>query len=233
MLLMFSTGVYGLDRILNDGYPEKSGILVVGPPGIGKEALGYWFAYEGLSRGDFCLYVTRLTVSEVLQDTRAFEPFKRGLESLKASAWVARDEGEVKCDLNDQNVLPRLSFSIKETIRKNRTRPIRIVTDILSPLLALNTPETVYRFISQLLSEVKEYNAVFLSTIEDRMHHPQVLASMEQLFDGVVQLRLYEKGQTILPLLRPLKMRGHPPDPEYFHFSFRDGRMEIEKYARQ
>ncbi len=75
---MFSTGVDGLNRLLNNGYPEKSAILVVGPPGIGKEALGYWFAQDGLSRGDFCLYVTRLTVSEVLDDTRAF-----GVESLK------------------------------------------------------------------------------------------------------------------------------------------------------
>ncbi len=222
---MFSTGVDGLNRLLNDGYPEKSAILVVGPPGIGKEALGYWFAHEGLSRGDFCLYITRLTVSEVLEDTRAF-----GVESLKASAWVAREEGEVKCDLND---LPGLSFTIKETIRKNGNRPIRIVTDILSPLLVLNTPETVYRFISQLISEVKEYNAVFLSTIEDRMHQPNVLASMEQLFDGVVELRLYERGLRILPLLRTLKMRGLLPDPAYFRFSFRGGRMEIEKYARQ
>jgi KaiC/GvpD/RAD55 family RecA-like ATPase len=36
-----SSGVPSLDRLLGgEGYPEKSTVLVVGPPGIGKEALG-------------------------------------------------------------------------------------------------------------------------------------------------------------------------------------------------
>ena len=38
---MVSSGVPALDPLLGDGYPDKSTILVVGPPGIGKEALGY------------------------------------------------------------------------------------------------------------------------------------------------------------------------------------------------
>jgi KaiC/GvpD/RAD55 family RecA-like ATPase len=40
---MLSTGLDELDQLLKGGYPDKSAILVVGPPGIGKEALGYSF----------------------------------------------------------------------------------------------------------------------------------------------------------------------------------------------
>lgn len=221
---MFSTGVDQLDQLLNNGYPDRSAILVVGPPGIGKEALGYWFTQTGLSRGDFCLYVTRLTVSEVLQDTRAF-----GIESLKATMWVAREGGQEKCEIND---LAGLSFRIKETLRENGDKPIRIVTDILSSLLVLNAAETVYRFLTQLFSEVKQYDAVFLATVEEGMHQPQVLAAMEQLFDGVVELRLYEEGLRVLPLLRTLKMRGLPPNPGYFQFSFAHRTMEVKEYAK-
>jgi len=46
--------------------------LIVGPPGIGKEALGYWFIHSGLVQNDFCLYSTRLSTREVLQGTKAF-----------------------------------------------------------------------------------------------------------------------------------------------------------------
>ena len=49
-----------------------STVLVVDPPGIRKEALGYWFTLSGLTQGDFCLYVTRLSVKEVLQDEKGF-----------------------------------------------------------------------------------------------------------------------------------------------------------------
>jgi len=62
---LVSSGVAALDPLLDDGYPEKSTILVVEPPGIGKEALGYWFTHSGLIQGDLCLYVTRLSVKEV------------------------------------------------------------------------------------------------------------------------------------------------------------------------
>ena len=73
MISLVSTGLEQLDAVLGgEGYPEKSSILVAGPPGVGKEALGYWFTRSGLVAGDTCLYVTHLAVSEVLEDGKAF-----------------------------------------------------------------------------------------------------------------------------------------------------------------
>src|SRR5207302_237635 len=135
---MLSTGLDELDKLLKGGYPDKSAILVVGPPGIGKEALGYWFIQNGLNREDFCLYVTRLAVSEVLQDIRAF-----GINGQSTPVWFARDGGQTK-----------------------------------------------------------------------------------------VELRLYEEGVKALPLLRIRKMRGMPPEPEYYNFSFSHRKMEIKAYVR-
>lgn len=220
---MASTGVEGLDRLLKNGYPDKSGILVVGPPGIGKEALGYWFTQAGLAKGEFCLYITRMAVAEIVQDTKAF-----GADMKGSLVWFAREGGQSRIDVND---LAGLSVTIKETLRKNGERPIRVVMDILSSLLMLNSPETVYRFLSQLLSEMKQYNAIVLATLEYGMHQPQVLAAMEQLFDGVLELRLYEEGLRVKPLLRVLKMRGVPPDPSYFNFAFAQHKMEITPHA--
>jgi KaiC/GvpD/RAD55 family RecA-like ATPase len=208
-----------------DGYPDKSAVLVVGPPGIGKEALGYWFTQVGLVQGDFCLYVTRLSVREVLQDVKGF-----GIDmGQKVPLWLASEGGQIKYDVND---LASLSFNIKEVLKKNTGRRIRIVIDVLSSLLMLNQPETVYKFLSQLLSEVKQYDAVLLATLEEGMHKPEVLTAMQQLFDGVVELRLYEEGLRVLPLLRIRKMRGVPPQPGYFNFSFTRSGMEITAYAK-
>jgi circadian clock protein KaiC len=220
---MVSSGIDQLDRLLKTGYPDKSAILVMGPPGTGKEALGYWFMQRGLAEGDFCIYVTRQSVSEVVQDVKAF-----GANGGKAPLWFARDGGQVRIDLND---LPGLSFNLKETIRRNSDKRIRIVTDILSTLLMLNSPENIYRFLSQLLSEIKQFDTVFLATLEEGMHSTQVQAAMQQLFDGVVELRFYEEGLKVLPLLRIVKMRGIPPDPSYFNFSFARQKVEITAYA--
>jgi circadian clock protein KaiC len=223
---LVSTGITSLDHLLGeDGYPDKSTILIVGPPGIGKEALGYWFTHSGLIQGDFCLYVTRLPVKEVLQDEKGF-----GIDSQqKVPLWCASDGGQIKYDVND---LAGLSYNIKETLKKNAGRRTRIVIDAISSLLMLNQPETIYRFLTQLFADVKQYDAVLLATLEEGMHQPQVLASMQQLFDGVVELRLYEEGLRVLPLLRIRKMRGVPPQPGYYNFSFTRTGMEVSAYGK-
>jgi circadian clock protein KaiC len=224
---MVSTGLTSLDQLLgSDGYPDRSTILVVGPPGIGKEALGYWFTHSGLIQNDFTLYVTRLSSKEVLQDTKAF-----GVDfSQKIPFWYSSDvNGQVKFNVND---LASLSYNIKEILKKNENRRTRITSDVLSSLLMLNPPDTIYKFLTQLFDEVKKYDSVLLATLEEGMHPPNVLAAMQQLFDGVVELRLYEEGLRVLPLLRIRKMRGVPPQPGYYNFAFTKTGMEVSAYVR-
>jgi len=220
-----SSGIPALDKLLADGYPDKSAVLVVGPPGIGKEALGYWFTETGLVQGDFCLYVTRLSVREVLQDVKGF-----GIDMRQnVPLWLASDGGQIKYDVND---LAALSFNIKDSLRKNADRRIRVFVDVVSSLLMLNQPETIYKFLSQLLEDVKQHDAVLLATLEEGMHKPEILAAMQELFDGVIELRLYEEGLRVLPLLRIKKMRGTPPQPGYYDFAFTKSGMEMSVHGK-
>jgi KaiC/GvpD/RAD55 family RecA-like ATPase len=220
--------VDALDGILGvEGYPDRSAVLVTGAPGVGKQALGYWFIFSGLNQGDFCLYVTRLTTREVLKDAKAF-----GVDfGSKVPFWIATEGSEVKYDYRDLAVL---SYNIKEALKKNATRKIRIVADVFSPLLMLNPPDSIYKFLVQLLAEVKQYDAVMLATLEDGMHQPQVMTAMQALFDGVLELRIYEEGGlSYVPILRVQKMLGVPPLPGYFQFSFSRTAMEVTSYAKR
>ena len=223
---MASTGLSSLDQLLvSGGYPDKSVIMVVGPPGIGKEAIGYWFTQSGLVKKDFCLNVTRLPTREVLQDVKAF-----GIDfSQQGPFWFSSEGGEVKFDVND---LSGFSINTKEILKKNSDRRIRVVIDVISSLLMLNAPETIYKFLTQLFVAVKQYDAVLVAMLEEGMHPPDVLAAMQQLFDGVIELRLYEEGLKVLPLLRIRKMRGVAPQPRYYNFSFSHSGMEVSAYAK-
>jgi circadian clock protein KaiC len=221
-----STGVPSIDNLLgSDGYPDRSAILIVGPPGIGKEALGYWFTHSGLVQNDFCLYATRLSAREVLQDSKAFNVDF----SQRVPFWFASQGGQIKFDVND---LSSLSYNIKDVLKKNADRRIRVVTDVLSSLLMLNQSDTIYKFLTQLFADVKQYDSVVLATLEEGMHLPNVLAAMQQLFDGVVELRLYEEGLRVLPLLRIRRMRGVPPQPGNYNFAFTKTGMEVSAYGR-
>jgi len=199
--------------------------MVVGPPGIGKEAIGYWFTQSGLEQKDFCLDVTRLPTREVIQDVKAF-----GIDfSTRGPFWFSSDGGHLKFDISD---LSGLSINMKEILKKNGDRRIRVVIDVISSLLMLNPPEAVYKFLTQLFTAVKLYDAVIVATLEEGMHPPNVLVAMEQLFDGVIELRLYEEGLKVLPLLRIRKMRGLPPQPGFYNFSFSGSGMDVTAYDR-
>ena len=53
-----STGVEGLDPIIEGGLPKNSITLISGPPGGGKSILCFQFLYEGIKNGEKCLFLT-------------------------------------------------------------------------------------------------------------------------------------------------------------------------------
>lgn len=194
---------------------------------MAKQALCYWFAHSGLQQDDFCLYVTRLTPREVLKDAKAF-----GIDyGQKFPFWIANEGGQVKYDYRD---LAGLSYNVKEVLKKNADRRIRVVIDVLSPLIMLNPPDAIYKFLTQLLSDAKQYDIVLLATLEDGMHQSEIMTAMQALFDGVLELRIYDEGGlTYVPILRIQKMMGVSPEPGYFRFSFSQKAMEVSPYVKR
>ncbi len=222
---MVSTGVPSLDHLLGeDGYPDRSSILVVGPPGIGKEVLGYWFVRSGLVQGDYCLYATHRPVSDVLRDMKGV-----GISTDRVPDWISSSGSQVKCDLRDAT---SISFNIKEAAHRNKDRRVRIASDVLSPLLVLNPVEAMYSYWSQLLADLKQQDCVVFALAEDGMHPPNTLTTMEQLFDGVIEMRLYEEGLAITPLFRVKKMLGLPPLHGYFRFTVSSTGMEVAPHVK-
>ena len=217
---MVSTGVPSLDNVLGgEGYPDRSAILVEGPPGIGKEVLCYWFVRSGLVQGDYCLYATHRPVLDVVRDMKGV-----GITTERVPEWISSTGSNIKLDLRDPT---SISVNIKQSVHSNKNRRVRVATDLLSPLLVLNAVELMYNFWLQLLSDLKQQDCVTFALAEEGMHAPNVLTTMEQVFDGVIEMRLYEEGLSITPLFRIKKMLGLPPLHGYFRFSVSSTGMEV------
>ena len=196
---MVSTGIPLLDDLLGSGYPEKSVILIEGAAVTQRERLGYRFIDAGLARGDFCLYVTRLSERDAELEGRA-----NGLRPGHSPSWIASEGGDLKFNLDELGIL---SIDIKALLDRNSARKVRVVLDFLSPMLILNPAETVYSFLSQLLANIKQRDAVLLGLVEPGMHRQEVVATVEDLFDGVIYLGAPEEGENAT-LLTVKKMRG-------------------------
>ena len=52
------TGLEGLDRLIEGGFPKNSITLISGPPGGGKSIFCFQFLYEGIKNGEKCLFLT-------------------------------------------------------------------------------------------------------------------------------------------------------------------------------
>ena len=215
-----STGVPDLDKILvGGGYPRNSAILVIGPPSIGKEAFGYSFIRSGLGFREVCLHATRLSAREVAQDQKAYhieQGVPDGLPYL-----LAREGGQAKFDVKDP---AGFIANMRELLKNNEGRRIRVFIDFLSSILVLNPLEAGYRFADELLTEAKKHDVVMVATLEEGLHTQQVLTAMEQIFDGFIELSLNRVGLTVVPFLRVGKMRGMTLQRSFYSFSFaRDG----------
>ena len=62
-----STGVEGLDEILEGGFPEHHLYLIGGDTGVGKTTLALQFLLEGARLGEVALYITLSETREELQ----------------------------------------------------------------------------------------------------------------------------------------------------------------------
>lgn len=197
---MVSTGVPALDKLFPGGYPERSAIVLEGLSSNEKEELGYRFIESGLDHGDFCLYVTRLSSSAVIGDAKA-----SGIDLDRGTFWMCPEKGDMSYEPDD---LASISFAVKRVLKDHSGRRTRVAFDLPSQLLMSNSPDPVYRFLGQLLGELKKYDATVLSTVQEDMHQPQVLAGLELLFDGVLGVRRSSETEVEV---RVKKMLGIKP----------------------
>ena len=212
-----SIGIEKLDQILKGGFPDKSVTLIEGTPGIGKDVLSYHFIHQGLKEGDVCAYVfAGQTVEELAREFEAYKLSSKNTCWINGSGGKAEIKNEVVCDVSE---LFTVSSAIKDFLQKNKKKEMRIVISIISAMLMSNSSSEVYKHLSSLINEFKKYKCAVLMLIETGMHDSQTVTAIEQLCDGVIDMKAFEKEWEIQPMLKIKKMRAIPLPLKYFKFA--------------
>jgi len=78
-----STGINGLDRIIEGGLPQESITLISGPPGSGKSIFSLQFLYEGVMQKEKGLFLTldKKVEGLLIQSKRLGFDFKDSIEN--------------------------------------------------------------------------------------------------------------------------------------------------------
>lgn len=222
-----TTGISGLDDVLNGGLTRNRVYLIQGDPGAGKTTLGLQFLMEGARRGERGLYVT---LSETRSELDAVaDSHHRSLDDIDVWEYTAGDrlENEEESTLfhPSEVELGETTKMILEAVE--RVNPSRIVIDSLSEIRLL--AQNPLRYRRQILG-LKHYFAGRDITV--------LLLDDKGVASGDMQLMTLAHGVILLEQLAPVygaerrrmrisKLRGVKYRGGFHDFTIRTGGITV------
>lgn len=200
-----STGVDGLDEMLDGGVWRGTTTLLAGPSGAGKTTIGLEFALEGARQGEPTLYMNfQENPSQLIRTIRALgidpdEAQAQGLELVYASPV------ELQID--------SIIVDMFRRIQQRRVR--RVVVDALGDLASAATdPQRLHDYLYALVQHfaVSTITSILIfETFGNVMAGNAVQNAMSYLSDNVLLLTVDGEERT-RRALRVLKTRGSAHD---------------------
>jgi circadian clock protein KaiC len=222
LLPKVSTGIAGLDQLLDGGLPAKRLYLVQGESGAGKTTLGIQFALAGVQAGESVLYITLSETEEEIMAVAASHGWD--MMGMYIHELIAiRDADDL---LEDQSIFPSSQVELREVTEEilsvvERVQPTRIIFDSINELRMLaDTPLRYRRQILAIRNVMVGGGATVLLLDRERVASGDT--TLDSLVHGIIALEMFPLDYgDIRRRLRIAKMRGMP-----FHDGYHDYRIE-------
>jgi circadian clock protein KaiC len=229
-LKRISTGISGLDNLLDGGLLPGRSYLVTGEAGTGKTTACMQFLLSGLEQGKNAIYVTAdERPTEILQsatslgwDLQRYVQAK-SLVILDASPYFsgrAGSAGEKGGDL--QKIVSDLAAYAK------RMEAARLVVDPVTPLIVSgDSPGRIQELARALVHLIQSNLAttnLFTSHLPRRSDHDLTNGIEEFLAAGVIVLRVDQVDGRFIRTLQVKKMRGTAVEPDEYRFEIAAGK---------
>ena len=215
-----TTGVPGLDEIVNGGYFLGSTTVVAGISGVGKSVMALQYMAEGARLGEPSLMLTLdEQVPQVLRNAKSI--------GIDLQAHIDRGVVQLYYDPPQEIEVDHHFHTIEEIVKD--FRPRRAVLDSISTYgSSLGTQGRVFRdFFHALVALMKEYQVAAVYNHEN----PEMLGmssmmgafGMSSLVDNIILMNWIELGDTFRLGLTVAKMRANPTVRETHECEITDG----------
>jgi circadian clock protein KaiC len=211
-----TTGIPGLDQLMNGGPQATDATLVAGPSGVGKTIFGLRWTAQALEHGQRCLYVTFQDTPKQL--TSMAGAFGWDIGDAQASGQLAISYvpmGDLDLDV--------LASAIRSELATHSVS--RVVLDSFAELVfAARESERFPAFMRSLVGLIRGAGSSSLVTSETAGHGlaTQSLDGLMFLFDNVIDLRYIEEESGVGRALNVVKMRNSRHETTLTSFTIAD-----------
>ncbi|TRW16670.1 ATPase domain-containing protein [Glacieibacterium frigidum] len=223
-----STGLPGLDYILDGGYAANRIHLIEGRPGAGKTTMAMQFLIAGQARGETCLYVTFSETAHELHSVA--ESHGLSLDGIEIAELFAPDLDPL--EEQRQSIIHAADLELGETVRSVMeaviaTAPSLVVIDSLSEIRLLAQSALYYR--REILALKRFFFAQRCTVLLlDDLSQPDEDLMLHSIGHGVVRLEHDAPGYGAeRRRLRVFKMRGRSFCGGYHDVVIRHGGVEV------
>jgi len=193
-----STGVAGLDEIMNQGFLPQQVYLVRGGPGSGKSTLGLHFLTAGTSNGEKVLFITLgEPESQVRKNAKSIGLDLKGVSFLDLAPTPEFFTEAGSYDVFSPAEVERGPITQKITEEVGKLKPTMVFVDSATQFRYLSTD--AFQFRKQMLALARyltEQGATVVLSSEGSAEAPD--DDLQFLCDGVISLESGPDGRTIM-----------------------------------
>jgi circadian clock protein KaiC len=223
-----SSGIQGLDEVLDGGFSPNRLYVIEGEPGTGKTTLALQYLLEGVRLGEPALFVSLSETEEELRSVA--ESHGWSLDGITIRELVPTESSSRPSE--QYTMFHPSEVELNETTKKvlaevERIKPVRAVFDSLTGLRLLAGSELRYRRQILVLKQFFTGRKCTVLLLDDTASRDRDL-QVQSLAHGVIRLeQLYpeygsERRRAIVIKYRGLQYRGG-----YHDFAIRRGGLEV------
>lgn len=214
-----TSGIAGLDALIGGGFVPGDIYLITGGTGTGKTIFCSQFIWEGLQKGEPCIYFTLEELPEdIIEDVRAF-----GWDFEKY-----RNEKKLLIEYQEPFEMVDIATAVRDKIEKFNAKRVVIDSTAIFGMVFKDKHEMRKRLF-ELMKVLKQTGAVVLLTaeiLEDRKSLSR-FGVEEFIVDGVIILRAMTTGKMSVRTLEVRKMRRTKHDEGTHSIEFGNKGIEI------
>ena len=229
----YTLGIKELDDAIV-GIRKGTNIMLIGPPMSQKDDIMYNIMYHGTAVNENAV----IAVTTLGSATYIMEWFKENklalpmsivgiIDCITESTGVSASETEsikiVSSPADLTGIGVRISQFFEDFLIKKNNRKIQLHINSLSTILMYSNIQTVFRFLHVFTGRIKEAGTLGIFVVDSGMHDDHTIATLKQLFDGIVEI----KSENDRNFIRIVGMSSKPTP--WFEYEIERGRLRINR----